>query len=143
MVDIFEGIQSRAEKLNKLLKDKAHQNSTDMQEIKTQLVATKDCESSNLYIHMNGNDCSCTEDNEEKMSRIEKEYLKNLSIKRDKLPPLDEILKKYNYVKSRELIMQDELDNIIKTKIIDKERLNSRGIEIYSIEEYHNILRKK
>ena len=69
-------------------------------------------------------------------------FLKIYGYERDELPPLDEIKKKYNYIKQRESIMQDELDNIIKTKIFDKERLNSKGIEIYSIEEYQKYLRK-
>jgi chorismate mutase len=56
---------------------------------------------------------------------------------KDKL--LDEVKKKYNFVKQRESIMQEELDNIIKTKTFDKERLNSREIEIYSLEEYEDL----
>jgi hypothetical protein len=63
-------------------------------------------------------------------------FSKIYGYERDKLLPLDGMLKKYNYIMQRESIMQDELDNIVKTKIFDKERLNSKGINIYSIEEY-------
>ncbi len=55
------------------------------------------------------------------------------------LPPLDNIKKKYNYVMQRETIMQEELDNIIKTKIVDKERLTSKDIDVYSLDEYNEI----